>query len=169
MGLVERLLPQAHFIHMIRDGRDVAVSIRPLWFGPNSIRTAAGWWRDTVERGRVAGHGLRHYTEVRFEDLVLETEPTLRSVCEFIELPSHPAMLAYHEHAAERIGEMRREGRGNRGELVATVAQRRAIHWATGDPPRPDRIGRWRHELSAWERRLFEWRCRELLASLGYL
>src|SRR5436190_6019686 len=31
---VEALLPEARFIHMIRDGRDVALSIRGLWFAP---------------------------------------------------------------------------------------------------------------------------------------
>lgn len=102
MRLLERPMPEARFIHMIRDGRDVAVSIRPLWFGPNSVRGAAHWWRDGIERARVTSAGLQGYMELRFEDLVLDTEPWLRRVCDFIELPWDPAMLAYHERLASR-------------------------------------------------------------------
>lgn len=168
MPLVERLMPEAHFLHVIRDGRDVAVSIRPLWFGPDSVRKAAGWWRDGIEHARATGAGLRRYLELRYEDLVLDTEPTLRRVCEFIELPFDPAMLDYHERAPERIAEVRTEGRGIRGEVVVTVEQRHAIHRFTSSPPRADRIGRWRHELRWWERRVFEARAGYLLAELGY-
>ena len=168
MPLIERLLPEARFVHVIRDGRDVAVSIKPLWFGPDSIRTAARWWRDGIERARTAGAGLRHYLELRFEDLVVDTEPSLRRVCDFVALPWDPAMLAYHERAADRIAEVRREGRGDRGELIATVEQRRAIHAMTRDPPRADRIGRWRDELRRWQRWYFELVAGDLLRELGY-
>lgn len=168
MPLIEQLLPEAHFVHVIRDGRDVAVSIRPLWFGPNSVRTAAGWWRDGIERARATGAGLQHYLELRFEDLVLDTEATLSRVCDFIELPWNPVMLAYHERAPERIREVRTEGRGSRGELTATVEQRHAIHALTGWPPQADRIGRWQDELGRWERRRFERVAGDLLEELGY-
>ena len=168
MPLVERLMPEAHFLHVIRDGRDVAVSILPLWFGPNSVRKAAPWWRDGIERARAAGTGLRRYQELRYEDLVLDTEPTLRRVCDFIEVPFDPAMLEYHERAGERIREVRTEGRGVRGDGVVTVEQRHAIHRMTRSPPQPDRIGRWRAELGWWERRRFEAVAGDLLAELGY-
>jgi hypothetical protein len=168
MPLIERLMPETRFVHMIRDGRDVAVSIRPLWFGPSSVRKAAGWWRDGIEQARAAGSGLGHYLELRFEDLVIDTEPALKRVCEFIELPWDPAMLAYHERAPERIREVRREGRGSRGELIATVEQRHAIHETTAMPPQHDRIGRWRTELGWWELRWFESVAGDLLAELGY-
>lgn len=169
MQLIERLLPEARFVHVIRDGRDVAVSIRPLWFGPSSVRAAARWWREGIERARAASASLRCYMELRYEDLVLETEAALRRVCDFVELPWDPAMLAYHERAPERIREVRREGRGSRGELIATVEQRHALHRLTALPPQADRIGRWRHELGRWERRRFESMAGDLLAELGYL
>lgn len=168
MPLVERLLPEARFVHIIRDGRDVAVSIRRLWFGPNSVRTAARWWRDGIERAQATGAGLGHYLELRFEDLVLNTKPTLRRVCDFIELPWDPAMLAYHERAPERIREVWTDGYDSRGNLIATLEQRHAIHANTASPPRADRIGRWQAELRWWERRRFESVAGDLLADLGY-
>jgi hypothetical protein len=145
----------------------VAVSIRPLWFGPNSVRAAAGWWRDGIERARATGAGLQHYLELRFEDLVLDTEAALRRVCDFIELPWDQVMLAYHERAPDRVREVRSEGRGGRGEVI-TVDQRHSIHALTGVPPQTDRIGRWRSELRWWERRRFRSVAGDLLAELGY-
>jgi hypothetical protein len=106
--------------------------------------------------------------ELRFEDLVLDTEPALRRVCDFVELPWDPAMLAYHERAAERIREIRHEGRGARGELLATVEQRHAIHALTSEPPQAHRIGRWKNELGRRELRRFESVAGDLLAELGY-
>src|SRR5881394_462023 len=35
LAAIERLLPEARFVHLIRDGRDVAVSLEPLWFAPS--------------------------------------------------------------------------------------------------------------------------------------
>jgi hypothetical protein len=168
MPLIERLMPEASFVHVIRDGRDVAVSIRPLWFGPSSVREAAGWWRHGIERARAASAGLQRYLELRFEDLVNDPEPTLRRVCAFVELPWDPAMLAYHGRAADRIREVRTAGRDSRGHVVVTVGQRHAIHANTASPPQPDRIGRWRDELGRWERHRFESVAGDLLAELGY-
>src|SRR4051794_37604907 len=42
-ALVE-LWPDARFVVLVRDGRDVAVSVRPLPFGPNNAWAAAQWW-----------------------------------------------------------------------------------------------------------------------------
>ncbi|MBA3474240.1 MAG: sulfotransferase, partial [Rubrobacter sp.] len=45
MDLIQDLLPEARFIHVVRDGRDVALSSMGLWFGPDSIEEAARRWR----------------------------------------------------------------------------------------------------------------------------
>ena len=41
MSLIHDLLPETRFVHIIRDGRDVALSTRDLWFGPDSVEEAA--------------------------------------------------------------------------------------------------------------------------------
>jgi hypothetical protein len=41
MDAVQAVLPEAVFVHLIRDGRDVALSIRPLYWGPNTLAEAA--------------------------------------------------------------------------------------------------------------------------------
>jgi hypothetical protein len=51
--LIEKLLPEAHFIHIIRDGRDVALLLRKQWFAPGKdIASLAARWRDDVTIAR---------------------------------------------------------------------------------------------------------------------
>ncbi len=101
-------LPEARFIHLIRDGRDVAASVRGLPFAPGdgSIEAIAADWRDRIAAGRRDSAGLAHLREVRFERLVHEPELVLRELCEFLELPFDAAMLRAHERAAGVLGRL---------------------------------------------------------------
>ena len=68
MHEIARILPEAHFIHIIRDGRDVASSCRDLWFGPgHDIRAAAMFWMWRIRETRQQAQFLPHYLEVRYE------------------------------------------------------------------------------------------------------
>src|SRR3954451_23947811 len=49
---IERILPEAHFVHLIRDGRDVALSVGDAWAGRGVIPAQARRWRKEVNRGR---------------------------------------------------------------------------------------------------------------------
>ncbi len=99
LGAIHALLPEARFVHIVRDGRDVARSFRGLWFSPgDEIETLARTWRDTILTARRLAERVPHYLEVRYEDLIREPETVLRRVCAFAELPFHPATLDYHTH-----------------------------------------------------------------------
>jgi len=167
MPLIQHLIPEARFIHLIRDGRDVALSINRLWFGPESIEEAATWWAALIRRARRDAESIDHYLEVRYEDLVREPERTLRQVCAFIALDFDACMLAYHTRSAKRLSEMRGEGVGQRGRAVPP-AQRREVHALTQEPPRHDRIGRWRRQMTPLDRLQFERIAGGLLAALRY-
>ncbi|MGH9363743.1 MAG: sulfotransferase, partial [Thermoanaerobaculia bacterium] len=168
MVLIQKLVPEARFVHVLRDGRDVALSIKDLWFGPNSLDEAAVWWTSTVAEARRQKDHLSHYLEIRYEDLVLDTQKTLRKVCEFLDLPWDPAMLSFHRRSAERIGEVVREFRDAGDRLIASVEQRHAIHRRALGPPDPSRIGRWRTEMTEREKRRFHRAAGDLLEALGY-
>src|SRR5437773_11128912 len=46
LNAIRRVLPEARFIHIIRDGRDAALSLRRMWFSPGwEIETQAAYWR----------------------------------------------------------------------------------------------------------------------------
>src|SRR6185369_1116749 len=101
------LLPEASFLHLIRDGRDVALSLRPQWFAPSrEIEELAAHWRDGVETARRDGARCRRYLEVRFEALVLDSERVLREICGWLELPYDSAMLDYPARVPTRLAEM---------------------------------------------------------------
>ena len=168
MGLIHGLLPEARFVHIIRDGRDVALSTRDLWFGPDSVEEAARRWRSLIEEARRQSGELPHYLEVRYEDLVSETESTLRGIGEFVDLPWDPGMLAYHATADERLKEINRDIETPKGKKVVRGEMRRSLHTLTGKPPQRDRIARWRTEMGETDRRRFEEVAGGTLRGLGY-
>ena len=96
-----RMFPEAVFVHIVRDGRDVAASFLEVPFGPDRLDEAAVFWRNRVERGRASGRriGPRRYREVSYEALVGDPERELRALAPFCGLDFDPAMLRSHERA----------------------------------------------------------------------
>jgi hypothetical protein len=94
LPLLADLFPEAVFVHLVRDGRDVAPSFVDLGWS-RSIGEAALHWRLRVLRGRRVGGrmGPDRYLEIRYEDLVADPEAVLRGVASAIDLDFHPAML----------------------------------------------------------------------------
>jgi len=164
---IQRVLPEARFVHMIRDGRDVALSLLPLSFGPSTVTEAAELWKKRVGWARYQSRGIDHYTEVRYEEVILDTEGTLRKLCDFIELEFDPAMLDYHEGAAERLSEKARDLAKPDGRAQPAAA-RIASHALAKEPPQADRVGRWKREMSSDDVAAYEAVAGDLLAELGY-
>jgi hypothetical protein len=102
-----RWFPEARFVHVIRDGRNVALSYLERPWGPSTIGEAALYWRSRVGRGRAAGKALGpdRYVEVRYEDVVTDPESEVKRLCEFLALPWRPEMLRYQEAAEEFIAQ----------------------------------------------------------------
>lgn len=161
---------QARFIHLIRDGRDVAVSrgARAVKRGRQATpaRDEAETWKRRIEGARVQASAVDHYLELRYEDLVADPEAVLTKACEFVDLDFDPAMLAYHEHASDRLSEL--SDLPGKGGKVRPGSERIAAHALTSEPPRADRVERWRTELSADAISDYEEVAGELLADLGY-
>lgn len=107
-----------------------------------------------------------YYLEIRYEDLVANTEVTLRRICEFLDLPWDPAMLTYHESAQQHL-EMFGDLQMSDGQLIP-AERRRAIHERVATAPDPSRIGRWKTEMTATERQQFENLAGAILRNLGY-
>lgn len=99
MWMLAEQFPEARFVHLVRDGRDVVLSLRDQPFAPSSFTGAAEYWAGRVRRARQAGErlGARRYREVRYEDLVADPEIELRGLCRFLELDYSPAMLSYED------------------------------------------------------------------------
>lgn len=80
--------PDAQIVHLIRDGRDVALSLfgRQHDFGVYNSYFAAEYWESYVERGRDAGRTLspHQYLELRYEDLLESPEDSMKTLCNFL-------------------------------------------------------------------------------------
>jgi len=79
------IFPTARFVHMLRDGRDVAISLLRQHWGAVNLYAGSKYWANRTSQGRKAGISLSgRYIEVRFEDLVLHTEDTASTLGEFL-------------------------------------------------------------------------------------
>jgi Sulfotransferase family len=167
MRRVASALPEAHFVHLVRDGRDVALSQVEVDFGPDGVADAARDWAQGIGKARRQARRLRHYLELRYEDLVADPEPALRTVCKFVELPWSPAMLDYHRGAEQRMSEVARDFERGAGPAIP-AAVRASRHTRVAEPPQRERVGRWRTDMSPSDREAFEAVAGELLVELGY-
>ncbi|MFJ9895949.1 sulfotransferase family protein [Streptomyces sp. NPDC091280] len=145
--------PHAHFIHIVRDGRDLAAShlkTVPDW-GYRSVTEAAHGWLDVVTRAhRDAPPG--RYLEIRYEDLVTRPRETAERMLDHLGLPWDEALLrhAEHEHALFN---------NPWGHPAAEAA---------GKPVYTGRNGRYLQDLTAGEIKEFEQIAGEELRRLGY-
>jgi Sulfotransferase family len=162
------LLPEAHFLHIIRDPRDTVLSLRRTWFGAaQELSAIAETWVQRVAAGRAASRSVLHYHELRYEDLVLAPEPVLRAVCSFLSLEFEPAMLDYAASGAARIASLTTRKAAD-GKVVATREERAGIHVNLARPPIAERVGVWERELGADERQCIEAVTGPLMRELGY-
>ncbi len=161
------LLPEARFIHLIRDGRDVVASNVDVWWGNRScVAEYARWWLDAVTEIRRHGVGRQNYLELRYEDLVETPAEKLREVCDFLDLPFEQGMLNYHKSAQKRLAELG-DIRHIDGRLLSREL-RVSTHPYVSSPPDSSRAGRWRTALSGEEIQVVQTIAGELLDDLGY-
>lgn len=109
MPLLHGLFPDARFVHIIRDGRNTALSALnwatetkgpgkwSLW-GEDPVGTCALWWRWQAGIGHRDGQLLadNRFYQVKYEDLVDEPERELRAIAGFLDIPYSDAMANYH-------------------------------------------------------------------------
>lgn len=152
--IIKQYLPDAIFIHMIRDGRDVALSldarphawIRPFsWDRKDRLAIAGIFWEWMVERGRRVGHQLGgDYLEVHFEELQADASATLAKIGSFIQ----------HDLNYDRI---RRVG-------IGSVSEPNTSFKGDGGSP----VGRWKQKVTPEKLALFEAVVGRTLKELGY-
>ena len=103
------LFPAARFVHIIRDGRNTALSTLnwatgtkgpgkwPLW-KRDPVGTCALWWRWQAGTGQRDGEilGRSHYLRVKYENLVAYPDKELRAIATFLGIPFSGDMANYH-------------------------------------------------------------------------
>jgi len=155
LRLLERLFPDARFVHLIRDGRDAALSflamprgiVTETWMHPRTPADFAAQWRMEVGAARrLGGRVGPRYLEVRYEDLVADVEAVLRRICEFAGLDYEPAMANYAGNV----------------DVSAKPHQQRLMQ-----PPTKG-VRDWRTQMRPDDVALFEHVAGDMLRELGY-
>jgi Sulfotransferase family len=149
---IKETIPDALIIHVIRDGRDVALSweklrqIRPLPWDRKRLAMAAGiHWEWIVARGREVGRTLgADYVEVHYEDVVRKPREVLAKLEPFIS----------HDLNYERIQQV---------AIGSVAAPNTAFKEEYFNP-----IGRWKSAFTAEELATFESLVGNTLSELGY-
>jgi hypothetical protein len=151
--LLAELFPTARFVHVVRDGRDVALSYLSVPWGPRSLRQAAYKWRRDAGDGKKAERLLGpRYAEVRYDDLVGDTQSVLRRLCGFLELPYDLRMLEYHKTAHERI---------------QSEPENTSFHGSVTKPPTSG-LRNWRDAMPPRDIKTFEAIAGDLLEEFGF-
>jgi hypothetical protein len=137
---LRRVFPEARIVNLVRDGRDVALSLLRVPFGPANVWAAAHQWRDAVDAGERAAERLgADLLTVRYEDLVAGPETAIPAVCEFLEIGYRPEMLAVEESPPELIA-------------AGQAAWFRELYGGI----RANSVGKWRRQMSRSDIALFE-------------
>jgi hypothetical protein len=133
--MLEKLFPHARFIHVFRDGRDVASSITTKTWGPDRISGAIDWWAErmrAIDAG-VSGDGAApdRFHTVLLDDLVeRDREETYARLVDFCGIDDAPPMRAYFDEemspGAANLGRWRR-GLGSVGVWRVERRYRRTL------------------------------------------
>ena len=156
LPLIDRLLPHCRVIHIIRDGREVVVSMmsarRRIGHSPGEVRSATREWHRCVTNARAYGAelGTDRYLEVRYEDLMRDRENQLRRTFDFCGVPTEDSFIA----GLARSNDIQvKQVSGGDASLNALRATPSAI---------------WKLKLSTAERWILDRMAGRLLRSLGY-
>jgi len=137
------LYPEARFVHIVRDVRDVCLSSHRVW-GKHILRNAQRWY-DEITACRSAGKLLGDaYLEVRYEDLLADPDRCMRTTAQHCGIGFDPRMLSPGRQT-ETLGDAR-----GATEIV------------------PDNAGKWRKQMPPELVKGVEELCGPLLAELGY-
>jgi hypothetical protein len=154
---VKRDIPNAVFVHIIRDGRDIALSLKKMGgFAPlpwdrgqtESLVATALYWEWMIHRGRTAGRKFAaDYVEIRYEDLITKPQETLGKLGGFID----------HDLDYEKIQ------RAGLGRLSETNSSFREEGTKEINP-----LGRWKERLAHADVAALEATVGECLEQNGY-
>jgi hypothetical protein len=138
-------------IHVVRDGRDVALSMVKARFGPKSIYSCAKGWKNYLEQMEYVKNrqpdGL--FLEVSYEDILANPRQALRGICDFLGEPYMAEMLDYYRDTTPYPTDVRNRENLTKPVIVANKQK-------------------WRAEMTKDEVRVFEAVAGDALAKHGY-
>ena len=167
--LLQHLFPDAGYIHIVRDGRDVVSSVLGKRFGGNSLLVAARAWQEHVGCWQLAKQTIDAHRrmEVRYEDLVHRQSATIDRLAEFLQIESicsRDDEAGEEKHAEQDAGNADGGGRYDAFGIADAVPH----HARLKQPIDASSVGRYRRELSAAQIRTLESLIYAGLTAYGY-
>ncbi len=145
------VFPESKFIHIIRDGRDVASSYLKME-RYETILEAANRWTNSIDLAQAFGSKIKeNYMEIRYEDMVTNTEESIKKVCDFIGINYNSDMLD-HTSQVEKLGDTDKAHHSNLSKPISS-----------------DSIGKWKHNLSESDQESITKLLHKPLLRLGYV
>lgn len=174
--LIRRHLPQARFIHLVRDGRDVVSSLIAAsrgWgrsWAPKRFDEAVQMWKTYVLAARRAERLGNPYLEIRYEDLFDDGPAVLKRLFDFclIDVSAKDCSALHERFALDRV----RSQRDQPGTSIVWSGE--VERRFGGAPEEPEgflgkgKRGAWKGAWGPYERWCFERFAGDLLADLGY-
>lgn len=153
LPLIDELYPNAQYITIIRDGRDVSASLVAADTTPvNDVGDAANYWLRSVTLTRQFGARLdkSRYLEVFYEDLVKKPKIVIQRLYDFLGLEYNNDALQFWQNV-DSLRDANRE-----------------IHKNLKKPINENSIGKWRRQLSQEEQSVLQNKLRHKLLELNY-
>jgi len=153
LSWINKLFPNAKYIHLIRDGRAVVNSYVKQGIYDNHGEACARW-NTSIEKARKFKdkYGRDKVFEVRYEDLVVNPKKELEKICKFLDINFEQEMLEYYKIS---------------GKLGDTKLY--SHHKNVGKPLDRKLAKKWKQELSKTQRNEIEKNIGKNLKLLGYL
>jgi LPS sulfotransferase NodH len=160
---VERILEiykDAKIIHLIRDGRDTVNSLIKMPWRPEGLLNNSRFWKKYAKLGMEIKNKICHQTEnyidIKYEDLLLNPEESIKKLTNFIGVEFEETMLS--------------NKLSNQKETNSNIFSSWESSWKHKAMEELDstRVGAWQKELSEKDQTLLNWHLKKELAALGY-
>lgn len=151
-GRLSELFPEAHFIHMLRDGRDACASMLSRGWYEGCMRRIAEHWGSTVRAADdFSCRAKNRFLEIRFEDLLSNPRKELMTTSSFLGVDFDECMLDHVKIADKMLGPLSRQ-----------------VHEKLFRPADPEECGKWRTQFSVWNEAIFLVVAGTIARKMGY-
>ncbi|MCF8069441.1 MAG: sulfotransferase [Desulfobacterales bacterium] len=104
--IIAEIFPDAKFIHVVRDGRDIHLSLKKLGLYQSNVCVDALEWVHKVKKAQMDLNTLEsdRFLEIRYEDLVSNFDKTIHTICTFLTLSYENPMVDFWKNSEKFIG-----------------------------------------------------------------
>lgn len=158
IDILRKVFPNAKVIHIVRDGRDVFLSYNSAHkmgqkFGPKNLLTCALYWVDALRRINVSPNDF--IIEIRYEDLILNTNNTMREICNFINVEYDNDCINKYIDSPKNL-------------ILISNEHKNTIHKKINDGISKNNIFKYKSKIGIFEKAIFELLAGEYLHKYNY-